>query len=192
MVGYSSFANLLCATLLAVPSAVYGFQINFYSDTNCQNYVGYQSGGGDAWSTAMAGIECNKAPDAKSYIAMVDQCQVGIVHFGGQRKFGKELCALNGWTCQWSTTVSAVHNDQRCHSFDNRPITGWQISFNKREGNCPAGFKKRAPSLPYGSEARDLEDEVDFTPEEVIAEIQRRGPQNELEEGLAKRQKITC
>jgi len=179
--------SFLIAGLLSSLLAINAFQINFYSDTNCQHYLGSRGGGSDAWSVAAAGIECNEAfQHAHSFIAMVDQCQSVEVHFGGKRSMIAPECAANGFVCQYSTGVYRAHNKNDCASYQGEGITGWQMTFNKREGNCPSGYKKRE-ALPYGTVARAA---GGINATEVLEELEKRGPKDEREAQLLKR--IKC
>lgn len=110
---------------------------------------------------------------------------------------GKKLCALNGFMCQWSHTWSKAHNVNNCQSYNGQQITGWQVQFNMREGNCPPGFTSNWRRDLPNSELPQSLPPVDATPEinweEAIEELKKRGPNNEAEaKVLERRQKMMC
>jgi len=159
-----------------------------------KNLIGATSGGDDAWSTAVAGLECNQATSkAKSYIALMGRCQMAIVHFGGYRRWSE--CAANGFTCQYSNTLARKFGSHSCAKAENLGITGWQMGVNKKDGNCPDGIGNRgvedgsAPVREF-----DAEEAAVLWNQTAIAEAieERGGPVNEIEDSFFERRGIMC
>ncbi|KAH8813227.1 hypothetical protein F5884DRAFT_751518 [Xylogone sp. PMI_703] len=112
------------ALAFSVPLAT-AWQINWYSDENCQNYVGSQSGS----QTGVSYAECDEpAPPedgARSFIAMMDATNDVRVCDGGPREWNQQYLLF---FCECYGTLYAGHNDNECQTI-KYSVTGKWIDY---------------------------------------------------------------
>jgi hypothetical protein len=158
---------LIIFSQAALFSAAHGWALKFYSDTNCNNYIGEDYGPNDEQSLAWNFIECSNSPvagrvgGAKSFKMWNEPCTLARVQFGGQRVFSAD-CPM--FYCQNGFMRTSVYGDHSaCYNYDDMEIKGWWIIYNysacrKRDG----GELDNGNSTTVGTiDARDAEEYAD-------------------------------
>jgi hypothetical protein len=95
-----------------------GWQINWYSDLNCKNYIGSENGP----YKGISDPECDnvrKGSNAKSFMAWMDSSNNLRVCDGGQRIWNEREFLF---TCICSKTKVATQGKNQCITINNRNV----------------------------------------------------------------------
>ena len=121
--------------------------INYFSDDNCQNWVGQDNGSDDpgtiGWTFAFD--ECESvgtvngqgnpwaSAHAGSFQIWMPPCFQGRLSIGGERKWSD--CSYN-MVCYAEYVDGSYNADNACKKTNGKEIIGFSVAYNPRSGPC--------------------------------------------------------